>query len=42
MPVMLFDAAEERFGPVDILINDATGWLTDTFAAAQAAPCSGG
>ena len=33
-PGMLFDAAEEQFGPVDILINNATGWLADTFAAA--------
>ena len=35
-PVMLFDTAEEQFGPVDILINNATGWLADTFAAAPA------
>jgi 3-oxoacyl-[acyl-carrier protein] reductase len=35
-PVMLFDTAEEEFGPVDILINNATGWLVDTFAAAPA------
>ena len=35
-PVMLFDSAEEQFGPVDILINNATGWLADTFAAAPA------
>jgi 3-oxoacyl-[acyl-carrier protein] reductase len=27
--------AEERFGPVDILINNATGWLADSFAAAR-------
>jgi 3-oxoacyl-[acyl-carrier protein] reductase len=32
-PGLLFDAAEERFGPVDILVNNATGWLADTFAA---------
>jgi 3-oxoacyl-[acyl-carrier protein] reductase len=31
-PAMLFDTAEERFGPVDILVNNATGWLADTFA----------
>jgi 3-oxoacyl-[acyl-carrier protein] reductase len=33
-PAALFDAAEEQFGPVDILVNNATGWLADTFAAA--------
>jgi len=32
-PARLFDAAEERLGPVDILVNNATGWLADTFAA---------
>jgi 3-oxoacyl-[acyl-carrier protein] reductase len=35
VPALLFDAAEEQLGPVDILINNATGWLTDTFAPAQ-------
>jgi len=30
--VLLFDAAEEQLGPVDILVNNATGWLADTFA----------
>ena len=35
-PALLFDAAEEEFGPVDILINNATGWMADTFAAAPA------
>ena len=29
---MLFDAAEQQPGPVDILVNNATGWLADTFA----------
>ena len=29
----LFDAAEAAFGPVDILINNATGWVADTFSA---------
>ena len=35
-PGKLFDAAEEQFGPVDILVNNATGWLADTFAPAAA------
>lgn len=30
-PVTVFDAAEERLGPVDILINNASGWVQDTF-----------
>jgi 3-oxoacyl-[acyl-carrier protein] reductase len=32
-PALLFDIAEERLGPVDILVNNATGVLADTFAA---------
>lgn len=28
----LFDLAEAELGPVDILINNATGWIADTFA----------
>src|SRR5215469_11745041 len=31
-PAALIDAAEEQLGPVDILVNNATGWLADTFA----------
>jgi 3-oxoacyl-[acyl-carrier protein] reductase len=27
----LFDTAEENLGPVDILVNNASGWLADTF-----------
>jgi 3-oxoacyl-[acyl-carrier protein] reductase len=27
----LFDRAEAALGPVDILVNNATGWLADTF-----------
>ncbi len=30
-PSMLFDAAEAGLGPVDILINNATGWIADSF-----------
>jgi 3-oxoacyl-[acyl-carrier protein] reductase len=30
----LFDAAEEHLGPVDILVNNATGWVQDSFAPA--------
>jgi 3-oxoacyl-[acyl-carrier protein] reductase len=32
----LFDSAEAAFGPVDILINNATGWVADTFCAIPA------
>jgi 3-oxoacyl-[acyl-carrier protein] reductase len=32
IPAVLFDAAEEHFGQVDILVNNATGWIADTFA----------
>jgi 3-oxoacyl-[acyl-carrier protein] reductase len=30
-PSMVFDAAESAYGPVEILINNATGWLADSF-----------
>jgi len=33
-PALLLDTAEERLGPVSILVNNATGWHQDTFAAA--------
>lgn len=29
----LFDTAESTFGPVDILVNNATGWIADTFGS---------
>ncbi len=35
-PATLFDAAEEHLGPVDVLVNNATGWVADTFRAAGA------
>ena len=28
---LLFDAAERDLGPVDILVNNASGWVADTF-----------
>jgi 3-oxoacyl-[acyl-carrier protein] reductase len=31
----LFDIAESAFGPVDILVNNASGWVADTFAGAS-------
>jgi len=31
-PARLFDTAEAELGPVDILVNNATGWVQDTFA----------
>jgi 3-oxoacyl-[acyl-carrier protein] reductase len=34
-PAALFDLAEQQLGPVDILVNNATGWLADSFAAAE-------
>jgi 3-oxoacyl-[acyl-carrier protein] reductase len=30
-PARLFDLAEQRLGGVDILVNNATGWVADTF-----------
>jgi 3-oxoacyl-[acyl-carrier protein] reductase len=32
---VLFDAAEEHFGSVDILVNNASGWVADTFQPAH-------
>jgi 3-oxoacyl-[acyl-carrier protein] reductase len=36
VPAMLFDTAERQLGPVDILVNNATGWIQDTFTPAGA------
>lgn len=33
VPAALFDEAEQRLGPVDILVNNASGWVQDTFRA---------
>src|SRR5215467_688530 len=35
-PAALFDRAERDLGPVGILVNNATGWLANTFAAQDA------
>ena len=35
-PARLLDAAEADLGPVDILINNASGWVADTFSAVPA------
>ncbi|MEU6725994.1 SDR family oxidoreductase [Nonomuraea wenchangensis] len=32
-PGRLFDLAEAAFGPVEILVNNASGWVSDTFTA---------
>ncbi len=34
VPAHLFDHAERELGPVDILVNNASGWVADTFNAA--------
>jgi 3-oxoacyl-[acyl-carrier protein] reductase len=33
-PSAVFDEAEQRFGPVSILVNNASGWQADSFAPA--------
>jgi 3-oxoacyl-[acyl-carrier protein] reductase len=35
-PAALFEAAQQAFGPVDVLVNNATGWVQDTFASTGA------
>jgi 3-oxoacyl-[acyl-carrier protein] reductase len=34
-PGRLFDFAERELGPVDILVNNATGWLADSFVGGE-------
>ncbi|GAB3845086.1 3-oxoacyl-[acyl-carrier-protein] reductase [Micromonospora andamanensis] len=36
VPARLFDVAERELGTVDILVNNASGWLADTFKPAAA------
>ncbi len=36
VPASLFDTAQQQLGPVDILVNNATGWVQDSFSAAAA------
>ena len=36
IPAILFDTAEAQLGPVNILVNNATGWVADTFAPSGA------
>ncbi len=38
VPAQLFDSAEAELGPIDILVNNATGWLADTFDPETADP----
>jgi 3-oxoacyl-[acyl-carrier protein] reductase len=33
VPARLYELAEEAYGPVDILVNNASAWVADTFAA---------
>ncbi|MFG1603477.1 SDR family NAD(P)-dependent oxidoreductase [Actinoplanes sp. NPDC049265] len=35
VPGRLFDRAQAELGPVDILVNNASGWLADTFLPAE-------
>ena len=35
VPALLFDRAEAALGPVEILVNNASGWLADTFLPVQ-------
>ena len=37
-PARLFDLGESTLGPVDILVNNASGWLADTFTAGSRDP----
>jgi 3-oxoacyl-[acyl-carrier protein] reductase len=34
-PARLFDAAEATFGPVEIVVNNATGWVADSFVSGE-------
>lgn len=41
-PARLFDLAEAELGPVDILVNNASGWVQDTFRAVATDPLGRG
>ncbi len=34
-PRRVFECAEKQLGPVDILVNNASGWVSDTFAGGE-------
>ena len=38
VPAALFDEAERRLGPIDILVNNASGWAADTLSATGTDP----
>lgn len=40
-PLRIFDLAEEEFGPVQILVNNASGWIADTFSGSSPDSASG-
>ena len=39
-PALVFDEAERAFGPVSILVNNASGWRQDTFSGEAQDPMS--
>ncbi len=39
VPGLLLDRAEATLGPVEILVNNASGWLANTFRTFERRPC---